>query len=426
MLATSTQQDTLIQRSRKLPPHLVKRGDIFYFRLAIPKDLRHEFPHHEIKYSLKTSSLRAAKLLAAAYETESQSLFASLRSKSIKLSTERLYVMPTTEKRLESPKDSDSPLLSQVIEDYIAEKKPSWRARTEVEFTSALNLMLTTLGDQQISQITRIDCISCRDRLLNGSERTPSSTATSRAPKTVNQYIRLLSSVFKLAVDQGVLFKNPAERLTLPLSIKPMQQRNAYSPAQIQLILKNLPEQSCDYPERYWMPVIALYSGLRREEIAQLSWSDIIEKDGIACFDINGEHLKTKTSTRLVPVHPELIKLGFLDYVENTKMLSEDRADTAYLFPAINTDRYGRRGRWFGEWYSKFLRENIGLNDPKLTFHSFRHTFATALKHAEVDGSMMAELLGHTMHGETFGRYAKSYPPAMLYEAISKVNFTLP
>ena len=39
---------------------------------------------------------------------------------------------------------------------------------------------------------------------------------------------------------------------------------------------------------------------------------------------------------------------------------------------------------------------------------------------------MMAELLGHTMHGETFGRYAKSYPPAMLYEAISKVNFTLP
>jgi len=423
MLATSTQLKILTKQTRKLPPHLVKRGEIYYFRLAIPKDLRHEFPHNEIKRSLKTSSLRAAKLLAAAYEMECLSLFATLRARNISFSTPFDSLKPTNRIGHTSTQGSNAPLLSQFIEAYIAEKKPFWSERTQLGFTSAFKLILTIIGDKRVPQITRADCVSCRDQLLNGRGKSPNTSATTRSPKTVNQYIGLLNSICKLAVDQGILAKNPAERLRLSLPTNLKEQRKAYSPAQIQLIFKNLPDKSSEYPDHYWMPVIALYSGLRREEIAQLHLSNIIELDGIVCFDISGEHLKTVTSARIVPVHPELIKLGFLKYYESIKLLTGGETNETYLFPTLNTDRHGKRGRWFGDWYRKFLRKHVGINDPKLNFHSFRHTFATALKHAEVDASMMAELLGHTMSGETLGRYAKNYPPSMLVKAVSRVNY---
>ncbi|MEG2046654.1 MAG: hypothetical protein RR100_07380, partial [Comamonas sp.] len=72
----------------------------------------------------------------------------------------------------------------------------------------------------------------------------------------------------------------------------------------------------------YWLPLLALFTGARANELAQLRLSDIVEKDGIMCIDINaGEDIdgmrrkstKTvKTSVRLVPIHSDLIALGFL------------------------------------------------------------------------------------------------------------------
>src|SRR5207237_1081903 len=69
----------------------------------------------------------------------------------------------------------------------------------------------------------------------------------------------------------------------------------------------------------FWFPLIALLSGMRLEEIAGLRLRDLAqdEETGRWFFDVkpNGERsVKTASSIRKVPVHPELVRIGLLRY----------------------------------------------------------------------------------------------------------------
>ena len=87
----------------------------------------------------------------------------------------------------------------------------------------------------------------------------------------------------------------------------------------------------------FWMPLVALFSGARMEEIGQLLTSDIKRDRGVPYFHITTladdededagskqqpagvagqqKSLKTEAARRCVPVHPTLIAIGFLDFV---------------------------------------------------------------------------------------------------------------
>lgn len=68
----------------------------------------------------------------------------------------------------------------------------------------------------------------------------------------------------------------------------------------------------------YWIPLIALYTGARLAEIAQLHCSDIYEEQAVWVFDLNDEgdkQLKSDNSRRLVPIHSTLLELGLLDFL---------------------------------------------------------------------------------------------------------------
>ncbi len=66
------------------------------------------------------------------------------------------------------------------------------------------------------------------------------------------------------------------------------------------------------------------------------------------------------------------------------------------------------------------------MDSPKKTFHSFRHTFIAALKHKQVDISILHEVDGHALRGMTMARYGKKYTPRVLYDqAISKLDYGL-
>ncbi len=84
------------------------------------------------------------------------------------------------------------------------------------------------------------------------------------------------------------------------------------------------------HPYYFWLPLIALYSGMRMNEICQLCPEDIYEIDELLmmnvkndCEESEGEKLKQKvktdSSSRKVPVHPKLIELGFLDCLATRK-----------------------------------------------------------------------------------------------------------
>lgn len=77
------------------------------------------------------------------------------------------------------------------------------------------------------------------------------------------------------------------------------------------------------YPHRWWCPLIALYTGARINEIAQLKVSDIIQDQGVWCFSVQKtvdedlaqstgkrtrQSLKGKSAIRKVPIHESLLQ----------------------------------------------------------------------------------------------------------------------
>jgi integrase len=113
---------------------------------------------------------------------------------------------------------------------------------------------------------------------------------------------------------------------------------------------------------------------------------------------IDDKSVKTEGSARVVPIHSELIRLGFFDYRGELKTLGETR-----LFPTAERDQrghFGEASRFFGRY---FVRIGVKV-DRSTNFHSFRHGVADAFRRAGYLDEQFAMLLGHT-EGTTTGRY---------------------
>jgi integrase len=149
-------------------------------------------------------------------------------------------------------------------------------------------------------------------------------------------------------------------------------------------------------PINYWVQFIALYTGARLAEICQLYLSDIKQVDVLSndtkqwVFDINDnddKSLKSKSSKRQIPIHPNLTNAGLLAYVDSQKAKGETR-----LFPdaARNSDQFGGQSQWFGIYSDK-----AGIPDKDTAFHSFRHVFCSYLKARYTETDLINALVGH-------------------------------
>jgi len=95
--------------------------------------------------------------------------------------------------------------------------------------------------------------------------------------------------------------------------------------------------------ENLWIPRLALYTGARANELCGLLTRDVKQIDGVWCpvvEDSEVRTLKTASSTRRIPVHPELIRLGFLDFVERQRAARQAR-----LLPELTVGKYGSASR---------------------------------------------------------------------------------
>ena len=155
---------------------------------------------------------------------------------------------------------------------------------------------------------------------------------------------------------------------------------------------------------KFWLPHLGLFTGARVNEICQLNPQTDIRADvrsGVWFLDITDDSeshkhveksVKTAGSRRKVPIHPKLLELGFLQYVERVKALGH-----TLLFPNF-TPVAGKASPKARLWFSNFLRD-IGLRDETpnariVGMHAFR---STLLHQAMVQGVVNAEAItGHT------------------------------
>jgi len=176
----------------------------------------------------------------------------------------------------------------------------------------------------------------------------------------------------------------------------------------------------------YWVPLLALFTGARLTELCQLHVSDVKhdESTGISYLDINDnddKSVKTLSSKRLIPIHPQLIKLGLLEYVEL-------RSGERELFPECaslqeNTSVSHKFQKWFNRTYLNAKNCNI---TGKKSFHSFRHSVANHLKQLGFAEHRVSELLGHQGHSTiTYGRYGKGSSLSSKLELIKALEFNI-
>lgn len=140
--------------------------------------------------------------------------------------------------------------------------------------------------------------------------------------------------------------------------------------------------------------------------------ADVFKEDNIACIRISdeGEHQKVKTevSLRTVPIHPELLALGFWDWVESRKAAGHNR-----LFPQAKADAMNGQGNWITKAFSRYLGE-IGKDWPKAKrgFHSLRKTFIQELQGLGVSSELRAQIVGHELDDEHHATYSRAFTVA--------------
>ncbi|AZR25826.1 site-specific integrase [Xanthomonas vasicola pv. arecae] len=158
-----------------------------------------------------------------------------------------------------------------------------------------------------------------------------------------------------------------------------------------------------------WASLIGLYTGARASEVGQLLTSDVVEDGGLPCIQISdeGEHQKVKTdvSLRTVPIHPDLLALGILAWVERARAEGQER-----LFPAAKADAKNGQGNWISKAFSRHLAE-VGKNWPKAKrgFHSLRKTLIQELQGAGVVSELRAQLVGHELDDEHHVTYSRDF-----------------
>lgn len=265
--------------------------------------------------------------------------------------------------------------------------------------------------------------------------------------KTIKGHVGRLSEILGYGVKAGMMRFNPASDYKRGRSAgagsRAQDQRQVFAPDELARIF------SQDWfkrgagtvrangfthwrPHYYWLPLLGLLTGGRINELSQLYLDDIRQSetgvwyldfnlDGDKVEDVPDKSLKTVNAERVVPIHAELVRLGLPEYVERLR-----RAGHSRLFPELKRDAVKGYGKPAGSWFNeRFLGNRLGIERNGMkTFHSFRHTFITALERLDLPERVLAQLAGHERGTTQSGsRYAKDRSADELAKNLAGLHF---
>jgi integrase len=355
-----------------------------------------------------------------------------------------------------SPAPTWSPLPAAAhFEAFLAEKKRrtvehrAWTAQTTSQARASLRLLEGLVGAKAVGEYVRADAGKLRELLLRvpasfgkgretdptraiadadardaairrAREDAPDSQLAHSAPsrrmsmKTTKRHFSALSQFW----DWLKVYGHVAEDIFLGWKFpgtksKKVKKRHPWPKIYLGVLFQSDQWRSADvYSADHWLPLIALHSGMRLDEIANIRITNDIKNDGgIYYFHIqerpidddddhweakSNDHweAKSEASYRRVPIHSWLIRHGILALGEHRKKLG-----AVMLFPDLSpSGPDGKRSAAYSREFSR-LKKRLGI-PAGIVFHSFRHTFRSKVAQAEWQKRHIDAVVGHEDDGD--------------------------
>ena len=201
-----------------------------------------------------------------------------------------------------------------------------------------------------------------------------------------------------------------------------------YSEAQLKEIFN--PEHTFfnDEPDMFWICMIALFTGARRNAATTIQYKNVIFKDNLWCIhfcedtdaEVNIKHLKNEATERIVPIHKQLLDLGFVDYV-NRKKAKLNAKDDDFIFPKCKTSGGQYNNKYIQRYLFEFL-QTIGVKDINHDFHSFRKNASLAMQSAGLINSIINAIIGWEGEGTMEQSYS-NYDLKKINEELNKFSY---
>jgi integrase len=324
------------------------------------------------------------------------------------------------------------------------------------EFTYAIDRFVELHGDIPVAKITRRHVLQFREALqdlpVRRSGKLRSATLPElvewskqhpRAPRvsnaTVNKLLGGVQAVALWARDNGLIpddvpWADPFANMRLsedPSTREPWQLEELRLLFTSAVFTEGARPTAGRGEAAFWLPLLGLFTGARLGELAPLTVADVTtdEPSQVPMITIRedreqGRRLKTAGSARVVPVHPKLVRIGFLRFVEDAR---SNAGTSAPLFPLLTPGPKGGFGEAWSKWFGRYIRD-LGITNRASVFHSFRHGFKDALRAAGVSEDVNDALTGHAGPGTIGRQYGakqmiRRFGIATLAAAVSKVAY---
>lgn len=448
-----------------MPSYLKKRGHVWYVQLAVPRPLQKAMGKAKIVQTTGESDLRLAerkkfqiiadikRTIAAVADNDPASLalverqaigirravtrgeideeiasdlIGSLRDRHLKAhfkspdeSTGYPNLPESTVTRLATATRVASDLtykpLSALAADYLEEKGPHVRPSTLANKKRVLEEFSKWIGvDIDINEVN----IKVAGRYVSEV-----LIRNGKHPKTNIDTLATLSAFFNWQAKRGVYdHANPwtGQADTIGASKRGSKRRERkWKREELDKLFKSIPAGPKYYLKE--LAAIALYTGMRQNELAELEVSDVDLKAKI--IDI-GEG-KTESSVRQIPIHPVILPVL-------TRLVKE--AKQGHLFYTLKpAGRDKKRGhepsKRFGYYRDKTFPETVhvinerGHRRSEVNFHSFRRSFITACENAGIPEPTIKQIVGHSRSSLTYGLYSRGVDLKLLRQAINKLTF---
>lgn len=355
---------------------------------------------------------------------------------------------------------SRGPLLSEALKVWKAggtgeargARKPG--DNTIIEAEQAVRYFTELHGDMRLADITRGKAREFRDAIAKVPKGLPANLRKLPLPKllerdlsafplrhatTINKTLQIIGGIVSRAAKAGLLddvsltFTNPfGKDIKYDVDADDETSRGILTKADLTAIFTSPVYADRLRPDggggeaAVWIPLIAMMTGMRLNEIAQLRVCDLRqdEDDGeVWFFDIGrsgGRRTKSKTSIRRVPVHPELVRIGLLKY--RAWLIKRGAGTEDDLWPDVRSEGKGPRSAAWSKWINRYMREECGIDESGKVFHSFRHTFKRMARDAGLNEEIHDALTGHANKGSVGRSYGAGYSIKPLADAVNALT----